>query len=97
MTNFLWIFVKLEKVLIGKECQGRVLGFAVHKGKGNNGGLTASDSIFYVNFEPIRLKQSGYSVKKSCFENKLSDKTDFVVGGNCRAEFSILSAGQNLQ
>ena len=61
------------------------------------GGLTASDSIFYVNFEPIRLKQSGYSVKKSCFENKLSDKTDFVVGGNCRAEFSILSAGQNLQ
>ena len=62
-----------------------------------NGGLTASDSIFYVNFEPIRLKQSGYSVKKSCFENKLSDKTDFVVGGNCRAEFSILSAGQNLQ
>ena len=63
----------------------------------NIGGLTASDSIFYVNFEPIRLKQSGYSVKKSCFENKLSDKTDFVVGGNCRAEFSILSAGQNLQ
>ena len=62
-----------------------------------NGGLTASDSIFYVNFEPIRLKQSGYSVKKSCFENKLSDKTDFVVGKNCRAEFSILSEGQNLQ
>ena len=61
------------------------------------GGLTASDSIFYVNFEPIRLKQSGYSVKKSCLENKLSDKTDFVVGGNCRAEFSILSKGQNLQ
>ena len=65
--------------------------------QGDIGGLTASDSIFYVNFEPIRLKQSGYSVKKSCFENKLSDKTDFVVGGNCRAEFSILSAGQNLQ
>ena len=55
------------------------------------GDFLEKDNLNYLNFCCYRLKQSCYSVKLSCLENKQSEKTDFVVLGNCRGEFSNLS------
>ena len=61
------------------------------------GDCLEQDIVFYANFCFLRLKQSVYSVKLSCLENKLSEQRDFVVCGNCRGKFQNLSGGQNLQ
>ena len=65
MTNFLWIFVKLEKVLIGKECQGRVLGFAVHKG------FAHKDLIMHMDFFVLKAIAVQMDLDLLAFMNNL--------------------------